>query len=86
MRGDFLLSPAASPPAPHERLAIIILEIGSLVNRLRLTFGHKCLQERDGIIEANHSWEAICSVTRTIDPRTWLCGQRHEGSDLKYLG
>ena len=24
-------------------------------------------------------------VTRTIDPRTWLCGQRHEGSDLKYL-
>jgi hypothetical protein len=28
----------------------------------------------------------VRKVTRTIEPRTRLCGQRHEGSDLKYLG
>jgi hypothetical protein len=37
MRSDSLLSLAAAPPAPHERLSTSILEIGSLVNRLRVT-------------------------------------------------
>jgi hypothetical protein len=31
------------------------------------------------------NWNARI-ITRTIDPRTWPCGQRHEGSDLKDLG